>query len=173
MRLALADAAQTPLGVGVAVGGMVDANQGSIVAVIFDPHSTAIRLPTSSGANSACQYASTITPRAASRRPMVRQGPRSAAIRGDLYGGGSRRRILFRWPSLSRRGWGGRRIGAHIRSSGRRALPVRPPGLLGHDRHTELASPPSRGRRVTQSRRRQLRRADATGRRRRPWARRN
>ena len=37
MRLALADAAQTPLGVGVAVGGMVDTNQGSIVAMNLAP----------------------------------------------------------------------------------------------------------------------------------------
>ncbi len=174
MRLALADAVQTPLGVGVAVGGMVDTNQGSIVAMNSRPR--ARRLSACRRARARIRPASTprpSPPRAASRRPMVRQGPRSAAIRGDLYGGGAGRRILFRWPSLSRCRRGGWRIGAHLRSGRRRALPVRPPGLLGHDRYTELASPPGRGRRVAQSRRDELRRADATGRRRRLRARRN
>ena len=43
MRSALTEAARKPLGVGIAVGGMVDTDQGSIVAINRRLRSTAIR----------------------------------------------------------------------------------------------------------------------------------
>ena len=101
VRSALAAATRKPLGVGVAVGAMVDTDEGSIVAMKscsltrwLPAGRRAPRRIRSAGASRSSSS------RAARRRSLVRQGQGSSAICGDLYGRGVGRGFLFRRPSL-------------------------------------------------------------------------